>query len=91
VLWADADAPDDAELVITTVKLVRNDIFGLEKYLAWGVMVHEKDISGYYLISYYTKKDPSASGYQKVAVSLTNPEFRIKSREGYIFGTEQLH
>lgn len=46
-LIADADDPDDAELVITTVKLVRNDIFGLEKYLAWGVMVHEKDIGGY--------------------------------------------
>lgn len=51
----------------------------------------EKESSGYYLISYYTKKDPSASGYQKVAVSLTNPEFRIRSREGYIYGTQQLH
>jgi len=46
-LIADADDPDDAELVITTVKLLRNDIFGLEKYLAWGVMVHEQDIAGY--------------------------------------------
>jgi hypothetical protein len=44
---ADADEPDDAELVITTVKLVRGDIFGLEKYLAWGVLVHEKEIAGY--------------------------------------------
>ena len=49
----------------------------------------EKDSSGYYLIGYYTKKDPAASGYQKVTVSLTNPEFRIKSREGYLFGPQQ--
>jgi hypothetical protein len=46
-LIADSEDPDDAELVITTVKLLRNDIFGLEKYLAWGVMVHERDIAGY--------------------------------------------
>jgi VWFA-related protein len=49
----------------------------------------EKDSSGYYLISYYTKKDPGRSGYQKVTVSLTNPEFRIKSREGYLFGPKE--
>jgi VWFA-related protein len=49
----------------------------------------EKDSSGYYLISYYTKKDPSAHGYQKVSVSLANPEFRVKSREGYLFGSQQ--
>jgi VWFA-related protein len=48
----------------------------------------EKDSSGYYLISYYTQKNPGASGYQKVTVSLTNPEFRVKSREGYLFGKE---
>jgi VWFA-related protein len=48
----------------------------------------EKDSSGYYLISYYTRKDPAASGYQKVTVSLTNPEFRVKSREGYLYGKE---
>jgi VWFA-related protein len=51
----------------------------------------EKDSSGYYLISYYTKKDPTASGYQKVEVSVTNPEFRVKAREGYRYGPQQLH
>jgi hypothetical protein len=46
-LIADSPDPDDSELVITTVKLVRKDIFGLEKYLAWGVLVHEREVAGY--------------------------------------------
>src|SRR5688572_16030885 len=33
----DCDDPDDTELVVTSVKLLSGDIFGLEKYLAWGV------------------------------------------------------
>jgi hypothetical protein len=47
---ADAGQPDETELVVTTVKLMRDDggsIFGLDKYLAWGVLVREKVINGY--------------------------------------------
>jgi hypothetical protein len=44
---ADSEDPDDAELVITTVKLLKKDIFGLEKYLAWGVLVHDRQVVGY--------------------------------------------
>jgi hypothetical protein len=44
---ADTVEPDETELVVTTVKLMRDDIFGLEKYLAWGVLVRERVISGY--------------------------------------------
>jgi signal transduction histidine kinase len=40
-------APDEAELLITTVKLASGDIFGLEKYLPWGVKVHERTVSAY--------------------------------------------
>lgn len=46
-LIAESTDPDADELVVTTVKLLRGDIFGLEKYLAWGVLVHERDISDY--------------------------------------------
>lgn len=42
-----ADEPDDAELVVTSGKLVSGDLFGLEKYLAWGVRVHEATIASY--------------------------------------------
>ncbi len=35
------DALGIQELVITAGKLISGDIFGLEKYLAWGVRVHE--------------------------------------------------
>lgn len=40
--------PDDDELVVTTVKLFnKTDIFGLEKYLAWGVLVKDLEVATY--------------------------------------------
>jgi len=44
---SDADDPDDTELVVTSVKLLSGDLFGLEKYLSWGVKVIDKSISTY--------------------------------------------
>lgn len=41
------DEPDDAELVVTSGKLASGDIFGLEKYLAWGVRVSDLEIATY--------------------------------------------
>jgi hypothetical protein len=41
------DAPDEIELVVTAVKLLSGDIFGLEKYMAWGAAVSEMEISTY--------------------------------------------
>jgi hypothetical protein len=38
---------DGVELVVTSVKLRSGDIFGLEKYLAWGAKVHELEINTY--------------------------------------------
>ncbi len=43
----DADDGDDAELVVTSVKLMSGDIFGLEKYLAWGIKVNEASVRSY--------------------------------------------
>lgn len=43
----EAEDPDDDELVVTSVKLSSGDIFGLEKYLAWGVKVNETTIDTY--------------------------------------------
>lgn len=40
-------APDEGELVVTAVKLLSGDIFGLEKYLSWGATVTEAEISTY--------------------------------------------
>jgi hypothetical protein len=40
--------PDEDELVVTAIKLTnRHDIFGLEKYLAWGVSVREREVADY--------------------------------------------
>jgi VWFA-related protein len=44
----------------------------------------EKQSAGYYMIGYYTKAR-TGSGYQKVSVSLKNPEFRVKARQGYAY------
>lgn len=44
----------------------------------------EKQSAGYYMISYYTKAR-TGSGYQKVSVTLKNPEFKVKARQGYAY------
>jgi hypothetical protein len=41
------DAPDHGALVVTSGKLRQNDIFGVEKYLAWGALVHERSVQSY--------------------------------------------
>jgi len=46
-LITDVDQLDEVELVVTSVKLASGDIFGLEKYLAWGVKVHEREVATY--------------------------------------------
>jgi hypothetical protein len=39
--------PSEEELVVTSVKVLKGDIFGLEKYLAWGVLVREREVMSY--------------------------------------------
>ena len=46
----------------------------------------EQTNNGYYLISYYTNRPKGTKGYQKVQVALKNPEFKVKAREGYVYG-----
>lgn len=46
-LIADRDALDESELVVTSVKLFEGDIFGIEKYLAWGAKIHELNVDSY--------------------------------------------
>ncbi|MCA9667504.1 MAG: hypothetical protein KC503_18015 [Myxococcales bacterium] len=42
-LTASQELIDEAELIVTCQKLVRKDIFGLDKYIStWGVKVHEQ-------------------------------------------------
>jgi VWFA-related protein len=46
----------------------------------------EEANSGYYLLSYHTQKPAGTKGYQKVNVVLKNRDFRLKAREGYVYG-----
>ena len=45
----------------------------------------ERESSGYYLLSYRAPKRDGEKGYQKIDVSLRNPEFRIRARDGYLY------
>lgn len=38
---------DDRELLVTVAKLLGGDIFGLDKYLAWGSRVHARSVQSY--------------------------------------------
>ena len=42
--------------------------------------------SGYYLLSYQSRRAADAAGYQRVTVATRNPEFRIQARDGYFYG-----
>lgn len=44
---SDSQDPDESELVVTSVKLLSGDIFGLHKYLAWGTKIYEETINTY--------------------------------------------
>ncbi len=46
----------------------------------------EQRNSGYYLVTYHSHHTAGTSGYQKVAVSVKNPEFRVLARSGYSYG-----
>ena len=42
-----------------------------------------KETSGYYLLSYSAPHPAGETGFQKVQVATVNPEFRVRSRQGY--------
>jgi VWFA-related protein len=42
--------------------------------------------NGYYLLSYASPHPAGAKGFQRVEVTTTNPEFRVKTRDGYEYG-----
>jgi VWFA-related protein len=47
----------------------------------------EKSSSGYYLLTYRTRKAPETKGFQKVQVKVRNqPELRVQARSGYNYG-----
>lgn len=46
----------------------------------------ENTNNGYYLLTYRSRHGKGEKGYQKVTVSVRNPEFRVISRSGYQYG-----
>ena len=47
----------------------------------------EQTNAGYYLITYRSRHRRGQRGFQRVELSLRNPEFRVVSRSGYQFGS----
>ncbi|HYK01283.1 MAG TPA: VWA domain-containing protein [Thermoanaerobaculia bacterium] len=47
----------------------------------------EETNAGYYLLTYRSKQPRGTTGFQKVTVSLKNPEFKVVSRSGYQLGS----
>jgi VWFA-related protein len=47
----------------------------------------EQANAGYYLVTYRSRKPRGEKGFQRVNVSLKNPEFKVVARSGYEFGT----
>lgn len=43
----DASEHEESEIVVTSVKLLTGDIFGLDKYLSWGTDLHVSQIRSY--------------------------------------------
>ncbi|HUP61768.1 MAG TPA: VWA domain-containing protein [Thermoanaerobaculia bacterium] len=46
----------------------------------------ERVNNGYYLLTYRTRHGKGEKGFQKVDVSVKNPEFRVTARAGYPYG-----
>ena len=46
-----------------------------------------EDNNGYYLLSYSARHPLGDEGYSKVAVSTVNPNFVVRARQGYRFGS----
>lgn len=42
--------------------------------------------SGYYLLSYQSRRPATASGYQRVTVGTRDPGLRVQARQGYLYG-----
>lgn len=47
----------------------------------------EQTNAGYYLVTYRSRKAAGEQGFQKVDVSVKNPEFKVVARSGYAFGS----
>ena len=44
--------------------------------------------NGYYLLSYQATHPGESAGFQKVEVKTTNPELKVRTREGYRYGAK---
>ena len=60
--------------------------FNFTNFLTPLTQVAEEN-SGYYLLSFTAEKPVGQTGFQEVEVKTTNPEFRVRARKGYEYGS----
>ncbi len=81
------DAPEVAHQTLTRIaQETGGEYFRLNVGFDTPLKKVEHTTSGYYLLAYYSPHAPGQHGFQKVSVALKNPEFTVKSREGYAYG-----
>jgi VWFA-related protein len=83
-------AGGDLPFIHQTLQSIASDTNGeyVRQNVGFTGPVHriEEANNGYYLLSYHTQKPAGTKGYQKVNVALKNHDFRLKAREGYVYG-----
>jgi hypothetical protein len=77
--------PGFKTVVRENVELLGTSVVTVNADMAVGTV--EETNAGYYLLTYRSKQPRGASGFQKVTVSLKNPEFKVVSRSGYQLGS----
>ena len=85
-----ADAPSDPVYHQTLDRIAQETNGEYYRYAtSFGSPMKElaKASGGYYLITYRTQRKPAESGFQKVDVKVKQPEFRVKARAGYSYGS----
>ena len=85
-----ADAPSDPVYHQTLDRIAQETNGEYYRYAtSFGSPMKElaKASGGYYLITYRTQRRPAESGFQKVEVKVKQPEFRVKARAGYSYGS----
>jgi VWFA-related protein len=84
------DAPNPPPFVDQTLQRIagdtNGDYFRFNTSFSPALRRIENVTNGYYLISYYTNHPAGQHGFQKVSVSVKNPDFKVRARQGYTYG-----
>ena len=70
----------------TQFREIRGETYGPGLHFKTPIADVAKETSGYYLVSYRAEHLTGLRGFQRVEVTLANPELEVTARKGYRFG-----